>query len=36
MKKKRLGQCRGSGVTEEHEEKAFGSMQKAWSDQKSN
>ncbi|MDQ0976225.1 hypothetical protein QFZ31_006103 [Neobacillus niacini] len=36
MKKKRLGKCRRSGVTEEHEEKAFGFMQKAWSNQKSN
>jgi hypothetical protein len=31
MKKKHLGQCRQPGVTEEHEKKAFGSMQAAWS-----
>jgi hypothetical protein len=34
MKKKHLGECRGSGVTEEHEEKAFGSMQEIWSDRR--
>ncbi|MDQ0976346.1 hypothetical protein QFZ31_006224 [Neobacillus niacini] len=34
MKKKHLGQCRQSGVTEEYEEKAFGSMQAAWSDRR--
>jgi hypothetical protein len=32
MKKKHLGQCRRSGVTEEHKEKAYGSMQEVWSD----
>ncbi len=30
--KRVLGQCRGAGVTEEHVEKAFGSMQRCWSD----
>ncbi|MDQ0976347.1 hypothetical protein QFZ31_006225 [Neobacillus niacini] len=30
MKKKHLGQSRQSGVTEEYEEKAFGSMQAVW------
>ncbi|MEH7274004.1 hypothetical protein [Neobacillus vireti] len=28
MKKIHLGQCRGAGVTGEHEENAFGSMQR--------
>ncbi|MFB3166318.1 hypothetical protein P5G62_004050 [Neobacillus sp. 179-C4.2 HS] len=32
MKKKHLGQSRQPGVTEEHEKKAFGSKQAAWSD----
>ncbi|NYE04736.1 hypothetical protein F4694_001485 [Bacillus niacini] len=34
MKKKRMGQCRRSGVTEAHEKKAYGSMQEAWSDRR--
>jgi hypothetical protein len=34
MQKKRLGQCRWSGVTEEHAKKAFGSKQVAWSDRR--
>ncbi|NYE04623.1 hypothetical protein F4694_001372 [Bacillus niacini] len=34
MKKKHLGQCRPPEVTEEYEEKAFGSMQAAWSDRR--
>jgi hypothetical protein len=34
MQKKHLGQSRWSGVTEEHEEKAFGSKQVVWSDRR--
>ena len=34
MQKKHLGQCREAGVTEEHSEKAFGSMQGGWSDRR--
>lgn len=34
--KEHLGQCRQSGVTEEHEERAFGSLQVVWNDRKIN
>ncbi|SDN26269.1 hypothetical protein [Bacillus sp. OK048] len=34
IQKSHLGQCRGVGVTEEHAEKSFGSMQVGWSDRR--
>ncbi|MDQ0976345.1 hypothetical protein QFZ31_006223 [Neobacillus niacini] len=34
MKKKHLGQCRQPRVTEEYEEKEFGSVQAVWSDRR--